>query len=66
MTSRVLSVSQVALAVVALVGITVLAAVDKVSSDVVVSIYSAVVGAGLGGAGAITNARARSIENGDG
>lgn len=66
MSARTLSLTQAAIAGLALVGITVLAAIDKVSSDVIVSIYSAVIGAGLAGGGALTNAKARAIErNGD-
>lgn len=43
-----LSIPQLVLACVGLVGITVLSALDKVSADAVIAIYSAVVGGALG------------------
>lgn len=64
MTSRALSITQAAIGIVALIGITILGVTNSVSSDALVAIYSAVIGSALGASGAIANARARSIENG--
>lgn len=54
-TSGRLTLYQTLIAIAALIGITVLAFTDKVSGDVVVAIYSAIIGAGLASGGAIAN-----------
>lgn len=70
-TSR-LTLYQTVLAIVALAGITALALHGDVSGDVVVAIYSAVIGAGLAGGGALANGVAQArveaakVGNGEG
>jgi hypothetical protein len=55
-----LTLYQVVLALAALTGITVLALKGTVSGDVVVAIYSAIIGAGLAGGGALANGVAQA------
>jgi pantoate kinase len=58
-----LTITQAAVAVIALVGITLLGITNHVDSDAVLAIYSAVIGAGLGASGAIAQAHATRLNN---
>lgn len=61
---RSLTLLQAAVAIAALIGITILGVNGNVNSDALVAIYSAVIGAGLGAGGIIANGAADARRSG--